>query len=56
MGFLKNRITLEADYFVKNTSNLLLNQALPAYVGGGTETKNIGSVQNKGYEFTLGTK
>jgi len=55
MGFLENRITLEADYFVKNTSNLLLNQALPAYVGGGTETKNVGSVQNKGYEFTLGT-
>lgn len=55
MGFLENRITVEADYFVKNTSNLLLNQALPAYVGGGTETKNVGSVQNKGYEFTLGT-
>jgi TonB-linked SusC/RagA family outer membrane protein len=54
MGFLDGRISLEGDYFVKNTSDLLLNQALPAYVGGGTQTKNVGAVQNKGFEITLG--
>ncbi len=53
MGFLDGRLNLEGDYFVKNTTDLLLNQALPAYVGGGTETKNVGSVQNKGFEVTL---
>jgi len=54
MGFFNNRLTLEADYFIKNTTDLLLNQALPAYVGGGTQTKNIGEVQNKGFELALG--
>ncbi|WPU93594.1 TonB-dependent receptor [Mucilaginibacter sabulilitoris] len=53
MGVLDGRVTLEGDYFVKNTTDLLLNQALPAYVGGGTETKNVGEVQNKGFEITL---
>jgi TonB-linked SusC/RagA family outer membrane protein len=55
MGLFKGHLTLEADYFVKNTSDLLLNQALPAYIGGGTQTKNIGEVQNKGFDFALGT-
>lgn len=54
IGLLKGRISLEGDYFVKNTSDLLLNQALPAYAGGGTQTKNVGEVQNKGFEVSLG--
>lgn len=54
MGFFGGRLTLEADYFVKNTTDLLLNQALPAYVGGGVQTKNVGEIQNKGFEVTLG--
>ncbi|HEX8677952.1 MAG TPA: SusC/RagA family TonB-linked outer membrane protein, partial [Segetibacter sp.] len=54
IGLLKGRISLEGDYFVKNTSDLLLNQALPSYVGGGTQTKNVGEIQNKGFEVSLG--
>ncbi len=54
VGFLNGRITFEGDYFVKNTTDLLLNQSLPAYVGGGTQTINVGEVQNKGFEFSLG--
>jgi TonB-linked SusC/RagA family outer membrane protein len=54
MGFFKGLLSLEADYFVKKTSDLLLNQALPSYIGGGTQTKNIGEVENKGFDFALG--
>lgn len=54
VGLLKGKITLEGDYFVKNTSDLLLNQALPSYAGGGTQTKNVGEIQNKGFEISLG--
>ncbi len=54
IGLLKGKITLEGDYFVKNTSDLLLNQALPSYTGGGTQTKNVGEIQNKGFEVSLG--
>jgi len=54
MGFFGGRLTVEADYFVKNTTDLLLNRALPAYVGGGVQTKNVGEIQNKGFEIALG--
>lgn len=54
MDFLNGRIHIEADYFYKNTTDLLLNAALPSYAGGGTQTRNIGEIENKGFEFTLG--
>lgn len=53
MGLFNQRISLEADYFIKNTTDLLLNQSLPSYVGGGTQTKNVGEVENRGFDFGL---
>jgi TonB-dependent starch-binding outer membrane protein SusC len=61
VSFLKNRIQLEFDYFVKNTNNLLMDNPLPWYMGtNGTgavasPTVNIGALQNKGWGFTLNT-
>ncbi len=52
-SFFQERLSIEADYFVKNTKDLLLNRALPAYVGGGSQTLNVGEVQNKGVEVSL---
>lgn len=52
-SFFQGRLSFEADYFTKQTTDLLLNQALPAYVGGGTLTQNVGEVENKGFEFAL---
>ena len=54
MEFLNGRIRVEADYFHKNTTDLLLNAALPSYAGGGSQTRNIGEIENKGFEFSLG--
>ncbi|MFD2937155.1 SusC/RagA family TonB-linked outer membrane protein [Spirosoma flavum] len=54
MEFFRGRLRFEVDYFKKNTSDLLLNVALPNYAGGGTQTRNVGEVENKGFEFTLG--
>lgn len=42
------------DYFVKNTRDLLFWVGLPTYTGGGSVLKNIGEIQNKGWEITLG--
>ncbi|WP_343702335.1 TonB-dependent receptor [Chitinophaga sp.] len=52
-GLLKGRINFTADYFVKNTRDLLLNENLPIYLGGNVITRNIGTVQNKGWEFSV---
>lgn len=61
ISFLDNRIELVADVYYKKTENLLLQLPLPAYVGttgqGSTSAPwvNIGSLENKGLEFTLNT-
>lgn len=54
IGLLSGRINIEADYFNKRTSELLLNRPLPGYVGGGTYASNVGEIQNKGWELSIG--
>ncbi len=54
-GFLKNRISGEIDYYVKKTSDLLLDVPVPGTTGFNIQTQNIGSVENKGFEFILNT-
>lgn len=53
LGFLNQRISLEADVYRKVTSNLLLDASLPGSMGFNTALKNIGKVQNQGLELTL---
>lgn len=61
LGFLKDRIQLEADYYVKNTDNLLMENPLPWYMGSNGQGAvaapmvNIGSLENKGWGITLNT-
>jgi TonB-linked SusC/RagA family outer membrane protein len=54
MEFLNGRLRVEADYFKKNTTDLLLNVAIPSYAGGGTQARNVGEVENSGFEFSIG--
>lgn len=51
MGFLNDRINITADYYNKNTNNLLLLTPIANYNGGGSLLKNIGEVNNKGLEL-----
>lgn len=53
MEFLNGKVSLSIDYFVKNTRDLLLSQPLPAYIGGNSILRNVGEVQNKGWEIAL---
>jgi TonB-linked SusC/RagA family outer membrane protein len=53
--FLNNRLTLSADYFRKNTKDLIVRGATPSLIIGGTASPiNAGDVMNKGVEFELG--
>ena len=54
-GFFKNRISGEIDYYVKKTKDLLLNVPVPETSGYSSQLKNIGSVENKGFEFVINT-
>ncbi|TSD67346.1 TonB-dependent receptor [Inquilinus sp. KBS0705] len=54
-GLFDNRITLDADAYLKKTQKLLLNAPLPETSGFTSVYTNIGKLQNKGLEFTLNT-
>ncbi|MFS4493862.1 SusC/RagA family TonB-linked outer membrane protein [Maribacter sp. 2308TA10-17] len=54
-SFLKGRVNLNVSYFKKNTSDLLLNQILPPQTGFASVSRNIGEMENKGWEFDLST-
>ena len=53
LGLFKNRINMVAEYYVKNTKNLLLARPLVGSSGFTSINENIGQLQNKGFEFTL---
>ncbi len=55
LSLFKNRITFTGDYYVKKTTDLLLNAQVPYISGYNSTYKNIGSVSNRGLELTLNT-
>lgn len=54
IGLFNNRVSLVVDYYYKKTTDLLWNISTPSSVGFSSIFKNIGSLENKGVEVTLG--
>ena len=52
-GFFNNRLNGEIDYYQKKTTGLLLNVNVPGSSGFATQVKNVGKLQNTGFEFVL---
>ena len=52
-GIFNNRISGEIDYYIKKTSDLLLNVNLESASGFTTQTRNVGEMENKGVEVVL---
>ncbi len=53
VGLFDGRVYLVADYFVKNTEDLLLNVQVPTTTGFSNYLQNLGEVKNWGWEFAL---
>lgn len=53
LGFFENRLNLTADFFIKNTKDLLLAQNLAHVTGFDSQWQNIGKIQNKGIELNI---
>lgn len=50
-----NRLNLTADYYVKNTKDILLTVPIPISSGGANDPiRNAGKIRNNGFEFNLG--
>lgn len=56
LGLLDGRVNLLADYFIKQTEDLLTSYRMPQGTGTLFTTVNLGDMENKGFEFELSTR
>ncbi|RKE52289.1 SusC/RagA family TonB-linked outer membrane protein [Sphingobacterium detergens] len=55
LGLFQNRIAVELDLYRRKVDNMLLNATIPYTSGYRSVFTNIGSMENKGIEFSLNT-
>ncbi len=53
IGLFNDRINLTAEFYRMVTSDLLFDVELPQYSGYTSQLKNIGKVENRGFEFAI---
>ena len=51
--FLKGRVGLSFDYYLKKSSDLLAKDAIDPTTGTSSMTKNVGAIDNKGFELSI---
>ena len=56
IAFLNDRFSLSADFYLKNTYDLLNAVGLPSSLGYTSTIKNVGEIRNKGVEFLFDAK
>lgn len=55
-SLMQNKLSFSAAYFIRNTTNILLNLPIGAPYSLSSPYQNAGAVSNKGWEFTAGYK
>ncbi len=53
MGAFEDKLTVEVDYYIKETSDILLQVPIPDYVGADAPFVNAATVRNSGIELLL---
>lgn len=53
LGLWNNKLNFVLDYFIKNTNDMIVRSPIPAYMGALAPLANVGSMRNKGFEFTV---
>lgn len=53
LGLFNNRVTVIADYFIRDVKDKLAAQTLPLWTGFSSVTTNNGTLQNRGVELQL---
>ena len=55
LGFFNNRLNISFDYYWKQTCDLLYNATLPPSSGYTSMLRNLGRIDNKGFEIAINT-
>lgn len=56
MGFLNNRLSVTAEYFIKRNKDMLVDIEMPSVIGIDVPTGNYGELEVKGWDFSIGWK
>lgn len=54
LGLFANRFTMSAEYYIRNTSDILLQLPIPVTIGLNAPFQNAGVVRNEGWDLALG--
>lgn len=54
MGFLNNRLSVTAEYFIKRNKDMLVDIEMPSVIGIDVPTGNYGELEVKGWDFSIG--
>lgn len=55
-ALFNNRLSITGDYYKKETTDMLLQLAIPRFMGYGLPYQNAGDMHTKGWELSLGWK
>jgi TonB-linked SusC/RagA family outer membrane protein len=55
IGLFNNKVNIETDYYYRKTTDMLLAAPVPTSSGYASITRNVGSMQNRGFEFAINT-
>lgn len=53
LGFLNQRLTISPEFYINNSTHLLLNSRVPSSSGYNNMMRNIGKTQNTGVDLTI---
>ncbi|MBZ4189436.1 TonB-dependent receptor [Niabella beijingensis] len=53
IGLFENRLIITADYYIKNTRDLLNSVKLPSSMGFTSTIQNVGKIRNNGFELGI---
>lgn len=53
IGFANNRLTMLADYFIRNVYDKITTLSIPSWTGFSNYTTNLGQLRNRGVELEL---
>ncbi len=54
--FLDGKIEFTGDYYIRKTNDILLSQQIPTISGSSSMVRNVGGMENKGFEFSVAYK
>lgn len=56
LQLLDSRVTFTMDYFYRKTTDMLFNMPLPTITGFSSYMANIGSMRNRGFEYSVNSR